>query len=94
MNNQINITKNESLYKEIQNILRKELSNAYLTNRYLTVDEAQKVLKCGKTKMYELMGNGSIPFTGFPAGRRLIAMADIDKVMEANKNDPKGISKQ
>jgi excisionase family DNA binding protein len=51
----------------------------------LTIDEAAKYIRIGKTTLYECIHNGSIPFFRPPRGIILLDTADLDDWLRVSK---------
>lgn len=50
--------------------------------RYLSIEEACEILRCGRSKTYDLMYTGKLRWSK-PAGHRIIAEAEIQAYIES-----------
>ena len=71
----------EALFAEVKE-LRQDIQ--VYKQRYLTVAQAQPILGYGRSKIYDLMASGELPYTEF-SGIRRIDIRDIERLAEANK---------
>lgn len=71
----------EALFAEVKE-LRADIQ--VYKRRYLSVEEALPILGYGRSKVYDLMASGDLPYTTFN-GRRRIDIRDVERIAERNK---------
>ncbi len=73
------IFEEESFYKLIDELVKRVNNNQDLRDKWVDDVEAQRLLKCKKTKLWSLRSNGLIRFS---QPSRKIILYDRDSIME------------